>query len=246
MRILIFGGTGEARDLANQLVNLGHDVTSSLAGRTPNPLLPKGIIRIAGFGGVTNLAAYFDQNAFNWVIDATHPFAAKMSTQLVEATRLSNVNFVRVTRPEWSPPAGTLWAEVADINAALTALPDGAKPFLTVGHKDIGAINAWPEGQCVIRLIKVPSIDLPKKITLILDRPPYDIAGETELLRANTITHLITKNSGGGQTRAKIDAAANLGLPIYAIRRPPLPRAREVFSVEDAISLVQAPTSADF
>lgn len=243
MRILIFGGTGEARELASRLVGMGHEVTSSLAGRTQNPLLPQGNIRTGGFGGVDNLACFIRDGAFDWLVDATHPYAASMSSQLVDAVRVSGVNFLRLQRPQWAVPSGAAWQEVPDINAALNLLPGGAVPFLALGHKDIGAVSHWPQGTCIIRLIEAPDIALPGNVHVILSRPPHSLDDEIALMRAHDITHLVTKNAGGAQTRAKIDAAAELGLPILVIRRPELPPAPEVTTVEAAISVVQASAS---
>lgn len=239
MKILIFGGTGEARELANQLVELGHDVTTSLAGRTRTPLLPQGEIRTGGFGGVPQLMAFFTENAFKHIIDVTHPYAANMSGQLVPAAKGAGIPLLRLSRPVWNKPEGAVWIEVDNAGAAMRDLPEGAVPFLSLGHKEIGHIDNWPKARCVVRLIETPEMPLPENAHLILARPPYTLEGETALMREHGITHLVTKNSGGAQTRAKIDAAAALGIATYIIARPKLVPAREVENVDAAIAVVQ-------
>lgn len=239
MKILIFGGTGEARALANQLVELGHDVTTSLAGRTRMPLLPQGEIRTGGFGGVPQLVAFFTENTFEYIIDATHPYAANMSAQLVPAAKDAGIPLLRLSRPVWERPEGADWVEVDNADVAMRDLLEGAVPFLSLGHKEIGHIGAWPKSRCVVRLIEAPETPLPEKVHLILARPPYTLEGEMALMREHGITHLITKNSGGAQTRAKIDAATTLGIATYIIARPKLVPAREVETVDAAIADIQ-------
>jgi len=239
MKILIFGGTGEARDLANKLVALGHDVTTSLAGRTRTPNLPAGQLRVGGFGGVAQLKAFFEQDEFDRVIDATHPYADKMSAQLVPAAQLAGVELFRVNRPEWKQPEGANWTRVRDANEAMQQLPENGVPFISLGHKEMGDIANWPGNRCVVRLIEAPAAALPSNVEVILTRPPYTLESETALMRERGITHLLTKNSGGDQTRAKIDAAAHLGLVTYMIARPKLAATREVESVEEAIALIR-------
>lgn len=243
MKILIFGGTGEARELANRLVELDHDVTSSLAGRTQAPLLPKGEIRSGGFGGVPQLSAYFAENDFERIIDATHPYAASMSQQLVSAADTAGVPLLRLNRPVWERPDGAVWIEVDNANAAIRDLPENATLFLSLGHKEIRNIDNWPEIKCLVRLIEKPTDPLPENAELLLARPPYTFENEIVLMREHGITHLLTKNSGGAQTRAKIDAAATLGITTYIVRRPELALAREVSNVDAAIDWVQEEAS---
>lgn len=243
MKILIFGGTGEARELANRLVELGHDVTSSLAGRTQAPLLPQGEIRRGGFGGVPQLSTYVTENDFERIIDATHPYAENMSQQLVPAANVADVPLLRLNRPVWERPEGTVWIEVDSANTAIQDLPEHAALFLSLGHKEIRNIDIWPEIKCLVRLIEKPTNPLPENAELLLARPPYTFESEIALMRKHGITHLLTKNSGGAQTRAKIDAAAALGIVTYMVQRPELAPAKEVSSIDAAIDWVQEEAS---
>lgn len=237
MKILIFGGTGEARELATELVALGHEVTTSLAGRTITPLKPAGDMRVGGFGGVDSLREYFTAEGFDWVIDATHPYAAAMSTQLVEAVRPGPVKFLRLLRPAWED---TEWTDVPDISAAIDGLPDGARVLVTTGHKGLDVLATRADCQFFVRLIERPEVPPAANATIIIERPPYDVHGELSLMREYGITHLLTKNAGGDQTRAKIDAAAQLGVTILMVRRPDLPAVdNEVASVDAALDVLQ-------
>ena len=126
MNILILGGTGEARELADRLVGLGHDVTTSLAGRTASPLLPKGDIRVGKFGGIPGLVGYLQVRRFDRLVDATHPYAGLISVNAVAAAARTGIRLVRFMRAPWLMPAGAEWIEVADVAAAAAALPAGA------------------------------------------------------------------------------------------------------------------------
>ncbi len=239
MKVLIFGGTGEARDLANRLVFLGHEVTTSLAGRTLEPLLPQGELRVGGFGGVGALKEFFAANGFDWIVDATHPFAENMSAQLVDAAKLAGVPLLRLLRPAWEKPSGSVWVDVADIAKAFARLPKGAVVLITSGHDGLDHCAAHKTSRFVVRLIEAPKAPLPDNCTLLIARPPYTLDGEMALMRAQGITHMIAKNAGGMQTRAKIDAAAALEVVTLMIERQPLPAAREVTNVDQALAVLQ-------
>lgn len=239
LKILIFGGTGEARDLANRLVFLGHEVTTSLAGRTLEPLLPQGELRVGGFGGVDALKGFFAANGVDWVVDATHPFAENMSAQLVAAAELAGVPLLRLLRPAWEKPSGAEWIDVPDIGSAFALIPEGAGVLITSGHDGLDHCAAQKTSRFVVRLIETPMAPLPGNCTLLIARPPYTFDGEMALMRAQGITHMIAKNAGGMQTRAKIDAAAALDVVTLMIGRQPLPAAREVSSVDQALAVLQ-------
>ncbi len=239
MKVLIFGGTGEARDLANHLVFLGHEVTTSLAGRTLEPLLPQGELRVGGFGGVDALKGFFAANGFDWIVDTTHPFAENMSAQLVGAAELADLPLLRLARPAWEKPSGAEWVDVPDIASAFARLPENAVVLITSGHEGLGHCAAQKTSRFVVRLIETPKAALPGNCTLLIARPPYTFDGEMALMREHGITHMIAKNAGGMQTRAKIDAAAALEVVTLMIGRRLLPAAREVSSVDQALAVLQ-------
>lgn len=238
MRILILAGTAEARDLARKLVARRHEVTSSLAGRTGEPVMPEGRVRMGAFGGTDALAKYLREEKFDLLIDATHPYAGAISTEAVDAAKKTGIALIRLERPAWIRTKGTRWKHFPVIAGALRAVPARKKALVTTGQKDLAIIAERPRADFLVRLIDPPARPLPGNARLLMGRPPYTMKSEMTLMGQNGITHLITKNSGSIETRAKLDAAVALGVTIYMIDRPVLPEARTVASVEEMLDAV--------
>lgn len=236
-RLLILGGTGEARALAALLAEAGRLVTTSLAGRTGAPLLPAGEVRIGGFGGPEGLAAYLTRNRIARLVDATHPFAARISAHAVAASAATGIPLIRLERPAWTPPPGARWIGVPDMDGAVGALPAGARVLLTVGRQQLAGFSRRRDCRFVARMIEVPP-GLDPDWTVITGRGPFTLAGESALMETHAITHLVSKNSGGGQTAAKLEAAARLGIVTVMVERPLLPPARTAASIEEALALL--------
>lgn len=239
MKILILGGTSEARELAERLVALGHRVTTSLAGRTQHPALPAGDLRVGKFGGIPGLVGYLRAVGIERLVDATHPYAGLISINAVAASQQSGVPLVRFMRPAWVEPAGAGWMQVADLKAAADRLPSGATVLVTTGHEGLETLLARDDCRFVVRLIEEPEIALPRHAKLLLSRPPYRLEDEVALFRREGITHLVTKNSGGGATAAKLDAAQQVGAQVVMIARPVYGPAREVGTVDEAVRAVE-------
>lgn len=236
MKILILGGTAEARQLASRLVGLGHEVTNSLAGRTQDPILPEGNVRSGGFGGVSGLIAFLRAEGIERLVDATHPYARTISMHAVAASEASGVKLVRFMRPAWAPQAGESWIIVNSAREAVAALPAGAKVLLTTGHADLETYLERQDCFFLVRVIEAPGFPLPGHAALIRSRPPYGLEDERKLMNHHGVTHLVTKNSGGSQTRAKLDAARQAGINVVMIARPIYGPALEVDSVAAALA----------
>jgi precorrin-6A/cobalt-precorrin-6A reductase len=223
VRILILGGTGEARELAAALVTAGSDVISSLAGRVGQPRLPDGPVRVGGFGGAEGLAAYLREERVTHVIDATHPFAEGITANAARAAADAGVPRLVLRRPAWD--AEPAWDTVPDIGAAAAAVRDwpGEGVFLTTGRRDLAAFAPDDRHQFLVRTVDPPEGPVPPRMTLILDRGPYTVEGESALIREHRIGLLVTKNSGGPMTAAKLTAARDLGAHVVMVARPPLP-----------------------
>lgn len=231
MRILILGGTGEARELAAELTAAGVDVVSSLAGRVRLPRLPAGEVRIGGFGGAAGLAGFLRAESITSIVDATHPFASAITANAAEAAAEAGLPLLVLRRPPW--PADPSWQTVPDIAAAAAAVrgwPTGAggageTVFLTTGRRDLGAFAADDSHRFLVRAVDPPDPDgpLPPRMTLLLDRGPYTPEGESALMREHGVGLLVTKNSGGPMTAAKLQAARELGVRVVVVERPPLP-----------------------
>lgn len=233
-RILILGGTGEARQLASQLVDQGYRVVSSLAGRTRAPLLPQGDVRIGGFGGSEGLANYLREGGFTHLIDATHPFAAQISANAAAASAQTGVPLMRVERPAWREPDGAEWISVASIAEAARAVPYGANVLLTIGRQEVGAFHERFDCRIVARVIDPPQ-GAPADWLVLEARGPFSLSGEKELMKAHAITHLVSKNSGGEQASAKLEAAAALGVQVVMVERPALPEVATADSIEEVL-----------
>lgn len=236
MKILILGGTREARLLARDLVALGHEVITSLAGRTQDPILPEGGVRMGRFGGVPGLCAYLRAAGIERLVDATHPYAGQMSINAVAASQETGIPLVRYMRPPWSQQEGQDWLPVHSAQEAADSLPSGANVLLTSGHTGLDSYRERVDCRFRVRLIVPPEIALPPHMEMIQTRPPYRLDEEIALMQRHEITHLVTKNSGGEQTQAKLVAAQQLGIKVLMIARPVYGPAREVDSIEEAIA----------
>jgi precorrin-6A/cobalt-precorrin-6A reductase len=239
MRILILGGTEEARLLADQLVSMGHEVMTSYAGRTADPMLPKGEVRTGGFGGARGLSNFLTSKGIERLVDATHPYSVRMATNAVEAAAATGVKLVRLTRAVWKEPQYAFWHHVANAEDAAAGLPAGARVLLTVGHRNLEIYLSRSDCSFVVRSIEPPDRPLPVHAQSLIARPPFFLGGETELMQYEGITHLITKNSGGVQTEAKLKAAQQLRLAVVMIARPVLPPATEAPTVGRAIAALK-------
>ena len=235
--MLVLGGTAEARALAAELHRRGVPFVSSLAGRVSNPALPVGEVRIGGFGGVDGLARYLAQERITHVVDATHPFAATMTAHAARACH--EVPLVVLRRAGWTPRPGDRWARVPSITVAAerAAAAGPGTVFLTTGRRDLGAFAGDDRHEYLIRTVDPPAGPAPPRTTLLLARGPYTVDGERALMREHGVRLLVTKDSGGELTVAKLDAARELGLPVVVVDRPPLPDGvRAVETVEAVLS----------
>lgn len=240
-RLLILGGTSEARALAARVVaDLGQriDVETSLAGRTADPLTPAGRVRSGGFGGAEAMADYLSDRAIDFLIDATHPYAAAISRNAERAASRAGVPRLVLTRPAWRPGPGDRWHAVADEDAAASALPAlGTCALVTTGGRSLPVFGRVRDVRVIARMISAPEVvpDHPD-LTILIDRGPFDLAGERALFSRQGINILVTKNSGGAETAAKLDAARERGLPIVVIDRPDPPGGTAVESVDAAVA----------
>jgi precorrin-6A/cobalt-precorrin-6A reductase len=233
--VLVLGGTAEARELAGELHAAGIAVTSSLAGRVARPRLPAGEVRIGGFGGPEGLAAWLAEHGVDAVVDATHPFAERISASAVTACEAAGVALLRLERPGWTQRAGDRWLWTGDLDEAARAITPGRRVLLTTGRQGLAAFAHRDDAWFLVRCVDEPQPPLPAHHALLLDRGPYTLAGELALVDEHRIDLVVTKNSGGTHTRAKLDAARERGLPVIVVRRPPRPAVETVTTVDGAL-----------
>lgn len=231
--VLLLAGTAEARELAGELAGWPIDLTVSLAGATRAPAAYPGRVRTGGFGGAEGLTQWLASHSVALLVDATHPFAVRISANAAEAAARAGCPLLRLERPAWQPLAGEVWQDHPSLEAAVAALPPGARALLTTGSARTGPLAARADLTLFLRSIE-PSGELPGNVEIILARPPFSESGERALMARHGITHLVTRNSGGAG-RAKLAAAAALGVAVLMIARPAPPPGVETLGDGDSM-----------
>lgn len=239
-KVLILGGTGDAVKLAAKLASIPEiEVISSLAGRTKKPSALVGQVRIGGFGGAEGLARYLQENDIDFLIDATHPCAGQITMNGAIASQIAQIPHLMLVRPQWEKLSDDHWIEVETVEAAAQAIPASVnRVFITSGRQQLEPFlrrsQIYPDTWYLMRSIDPPDIELPNSMVL-LERGPFNLEQERQLLREYQIETIVSKNSGGMATYAKIIAARELGIPIVMVQRPKMPEGENVSSIEEAI-----------
>jgi len=236
---LILGGTAEAAELAARAIGTHGqrlEVVSSLAGVTSTPVLPPGSVRRGGFGGAEGLARYLGAERIDFLIDATHPFAAVMQLSAAAAAAETGVKRCRLLRPAWPRLAGDAWTEVNGAPEAVRAVAGmGRRVFLALGGRDLQPFSALTGHWFLLRAITPPPEKLPANWEFLAARGPFAVAGELALFQERRIDAVVSRQSGGGGAYGKIEAARQLGLPVVMIQRPPPPPAPLAATVDAAL-----------
>jgi precorrin-6A/cobalt-precorrin-6A reductase len=234
LRVLVLGGTTEGRVLAERLAaDPRFDALLSFAGRTASLQRPEVPHRIGGFGGVDGLEAFLKREHFDAVVDATHPFAAQMSSNVCAAAERTRVPLIRLERGAWQPVPGDQWVAVGNMSeAAATIGHEARRVFLSVGRTEVDVFNAAPQHDYLIRAVDLFQPNL-ARARVFAARGPFALADETELLVRERIEVVVSKNSGTDATYAKLEAARALGLPVIMVERPALPPARIAHTLND-------------
>jgi precorrin-6A/cobalt-precorrin-6A reductase len=241
-RVLILGGTAEARALAQALQDAGVPVVSSLAGRVARPRLPVGEVRIGGFGGPVALAGWLREHAITAVVDATHPFAERISASAARAAAAAAVPLLRLERPGWTASDRDRWHWVDDLPHAATAIRElgASRVLLTTGRQGLAAFAHDDVSWFLIRCVDSPDVALPARHKVLLNRGPYTLDGELALIDAHAVDIVVTKDSGGPLTEAKLEAARLRVLPVVVVRRPPRRDVPTVATVVEAAAWARA------
>jgi precorrin-6A/cobalt-precorrin-6A reductase len=236
-RILLLGGTTEANLMAQAIAKAGLSGVYSYAGRTEAPMGQPIHMRVGGFGGVEGLQAYLSAEGVTHVIDATHPFAAQMSTNAVAACTATGTPLIALERAPWVQAEGDRWTLVPDIPAAVAALSGPPQHvFLAIGRQHIDAFAAQPQHHYLLRLVDEPTGPLPFAAKVVVARGPFDVATDTALMQTHATELVVAKNAGGKGAVAKIAAARALGLPVVMIDRPRVPQRRVARTVPEVMA----------
>ena len=234
-KLLILGGTREAYELAECLVSEFSSeqliVISSLAGATVKPKIPAGEVRIGSFGGLSGLRNYLVREKISMLVNATHPYASQISKNALAVAKELRFSYLRLTRPPWVKLPGDHWIEVPDMEAAANYLIDHKtvsqnqlskhSVFLSIGNRGLNLFRECKNNRFLVRTVDLPDVSSSwTKATFLEGRGPFTLENELALLRQNAITILITRNSGGGSTYAKIEAARELRIPVVMVARP--------------------------
>lgn len=238
LRILILGGTGEGTELASRLASK-KDLTYiySFAGRVTSPRSPEGAVRVGGFGGVEGLIAYLLTENITAVVDATHPFSVTVSRNVEAACARLRLPLIAFTRPAWQQRKDDLWQEVTTFEEAASAVNvRKGRVFLSIGRQEVGSFSACNDAWFLIRAIEEPTGKLPRHYQVLLERGPFDLKDELQLLRDYSIDYIVSKNSGGSGTYTKIEAARLLGIPVVMVERPIKHTVSVVETVDEVVS----------
>jgi precorrin-6A/cobalt-precorrin-6A reductase len=239
MTLLVLAGTSDARRVLERLE--GADVIASLAGETRSPAELPAKTRIGGFGGVDGFRGYLISNDIRGVLDATHPFASVMTHTVAEVCGDLKLPHVILQRQGWKPQADDVWHYVRNVEQTAELIPLGATVFLGTGRKTLPEFSCLAGRTLINRVIDTPNKPFPfENGEFLVGTPPFTIAEEMALFREKRIDWLVVKNAGGDKSRSKLDAARELGLPVILIKRPKLPKADIVKTVDEAVNWVRA------
>ena len=238
--VLVLGGTTEASALARALAAAGLQATLSYAGRVARPRAQPIPVRVGGFGGAEGMARYVRDHRVTHLVDATHPFAARISANAVTAAAMAGVPLMALVRPAWQPGATDRWANVPDVDAAVAALAGPPRRvMLAIGRQHIADFAARPQHFYLLRVVDPPEGPPPlPDHALVVDRGPFTTQGDLALMQAHRIDLLVAKNAGGQGAEGKIAAARALSLPVVMIDRPAIPARPEVASVAQVMGWI--------
>ena len=239
MRILLLAGTGEAAELARQLSDAGHEVTSSLAGATRSPKALAGQVRSGGFGGDAGFEAWLEAHKPELVIDATHPFAARVSRRSARICKALGVRYLQLLRPPWPVPPERQQHEVTSVEEARALVPPGSVVFLATGRQTLDSFGGFSDCHLICRQIDPPEGPFPfPNGEFRIGRPPFSVEDEVALFKDLKVDWLIVKNAGGAASYSKIEAAGQLGIPVIFLARPVQPEAEQVAHIQDVMDWV--------
>ena len=238
MTLLLLGGTGEARQIAQALH--GQDAVISLAGATRQPEKQPLPTRVGGFGGEAGFLAYVKEAGISAVLDATHPYARQITTRTARLCRAQGLPYVQFSRPPWTAEPGDHWIDIASETEAAAHIPDGSVVFLGTGRQTLERFANLQGREVICRQIDPPTGPFPfEGGRYLVGRPPFSVEDEVALFQELGVDFLVVKNAGGAPSRTKLTAARQLGIPVLMIARPPQGDWPVVTTTEAALAWVR-------
>ncbi|MEO0343522.1 MAG: cobalt-precorrin-6A reductase [Pseudomonadota bacterium] len=235
MKILVLAGTAEARELCSKLQTRGHDVQASLAGETRKPLPIDVPMRIGGFGGITGLQSYLDDNQIELLIDATHPFASQMTAH---AAKVVVDKHIVLQRPAWHPGNQDNWTFLNHAKEAAVIVRQGQKVLLATGRKTLNEFASLEHAYVYARVLDKPEGPYPYSGEYLWGRPPFSVEDEIALFKRLAIDWIVVKNAGGPNSASKLVAARALNIPVLMLRRPELPNVEVRKTVQEILEWI--------
>lgn len=241
MKLLLLAGTSQAHRLAEALKDEPQvEVIASLAGVTREPLDLPVPMRSGGFGGRAAFAQYLRDQGFDAVIDATHPFAVKISRRCHEVTQEMGLKHLQILRPEWQAGKGDKWTFVDEEKKAADYICKGATVFLATGRQTLHRFENLTGRYLICRQIDSSEGEFPfENGEYLIGRPPFSVEEEIALFKQRRVDWLVVKNAGGRLSRSKLLAAKQLGIPVLLINRPPLLDCNRVETESAALTWVR-------
>jgi precorrin-6A/cobalt-precorrin-6A reductase len=236
MTLLVLGGTGEGRQLSARLHDAGTDHIVSLAGATRNPVRPDATVHIGGYGGEDGFRRFVQSKSVQAIVDATHPFAIRMTRRSARVAAELGIPYLQVLRPPWEPGPGDIWHKIDDESEAANFVKPGQVVFLATGRQTLSRFANLAHAHLVCRQIDPPQGAFPfPNGQFEIGRPPFSVEHECALFERLRVDWLITKNAGGDAPRSKLVAANRMGLPVLMIKRPDQPDVDRVETVDEAM-----------
>lgn len=241
MKLLLLAGTGEAKEIAKRLSRMGVPARASLAGATRAPAGLALPTDSGGFGGESGFKSYVQRHDITAVLDATHPFAHRISHRSAEICKSMGLSYCQLLRPAWAPGPDDKWITLSREEDAALHIPDGSKVFLATGRQTLNRFANLAGCHLICRQIDPPDRPFPfPNGSYLIGRPPFSEEDEFTLFKDLGVDWLIAKNAGGTASRTKLDAAGRLGIGVALLERPPQPDALRVTCVEAALDWVRA------
>ncbi|MEN9010963.1 MAG: cobalt-precorrin-6A reductase [Yoonia sp.] len=236
MTILLLAGTAEAKDIARGLADRNIPAIASLAGATRSPTSLGIETRIGGFGGAEEFRDYLHTAGISAVIDATHPYAKRITGRTVTICKEVGIPYLQVLRPAWTPQAGDDWTQIDCEEEAAEIIPKGATVFLGTGRQTLEKFSGLEGCRVICRQIDPPTAPFPfEGGEFLIGRPPFSVAREKAIFAELGIEWIVVKNAGGEASATKLIAARELGVPVLMMARPPMPAALRVDNADDAL-----------